>query len=397
MQHVSDVQRRARLAVRHGLAPAHRHPDIATATRAMTAWHATEAYTVHLGLAARVEGLTPQEVEDELFVRRGLVKQLAMRRTLFAFAPEMLPAVWGSAAARTAGNEEKAIKKAALASGLTTDPEAWWAEVSEVALTRIGEVGEVPSSGVAALDPRLEGRLVVGSGNWTNEVPLGPKVLIVLGAQGKVVRTGNTGHWRLARPTWGVTAQVLPEVAEPLTSAQGYVELLRSWLWTFGPGTETDMVWWLGSTKTAVRAALADLGAVQVSLDSGDVGWLLPDDLDDVPVPEPWVALLPVLDPTLMGWKQREFHLDPADVPYLFDSNGNGGTTAWVDGRVVGCWVQDGDGRVQVVLRPEHRAEVGEQALAALEVEARRLESFLDGTVIASVYSSQQMKGARLP
>ena len=51
-----------------------------------------------------------------------------------------------------------------------------------------------------------------------------------------------------------------------------------------------------------------------------------------------------------MGWKSRAFYLDPGHVPHLFDSNGNAGTTAWVDGRVVGCWVQDADGVVDVRL-----------------------------------------------
>ena len=120
-------------------------------------------------------------------------------------------------------------------------------------------------------------------------------------------------------------------------------------------------------------------------------GWVLPDDLEDVPEPEPWAALLPVLDPTTMGWKQREFHLDPDDVPYLFDSNGNGGTTAWWDGRVVGCWVQDDDGVVEVALRHD----VGSDAVAALAVEAERLTAWLDGQRVSTVYASPQMKAAR--
>ena len=50
-----------------------------------------------------------------------------------------------------------------------------------------------------------------------------------------------------------------------------------------------------------------------------------------------------------MGWKQRAFYLDADDVAHLFDPNGNAGTTAWWDGAVVGCWVQDADGVVAVV------------------------------------------------
>lgn len=116
------------------------------------------------------------------------------------------------------------------------------------------------------------------------------------------------------------------------------------------------------------------------------------DDRADEPV-GPWVALLPVLDPTTMGWKQREFYLDPAYTPYLFDTNGNGGTTAWVDGRIVGCWVQDDDASVRVV----PTADLTTRDRKRLDVEAERLTAFLDGVTISSVYKSREMKGERLP
>ena len=45
-----------------------------------------------------------------------------------------------------------------------------------------------------------------------------------------------------------------------------------------------------------MRKAVA-AGAVEVDLD-GVPGLVLPDDLDPVPAPEPWVALLLALDPT---------------------------------------------------------------------------------------------------
>ena len=133
---------------------------------------------------------------------------------------------------------------------------------------------------------------------------------------------------------------------------------MRRWLRSFGPGTEADLVWWLGATKAAVRRALGELGAVEVGLSDG-TGYLLPDDVDDDPEPEPWAALLPVLDPTTMGWKQRDFYLDPEDRPFLFDTNGNGGSTAWWCGRIVGCWVQDPDGVVVVVPRGDRRRGAG--------------------------------------
>jgi hypothetical protein len=114
--------------------------------------------------------------------------------------------------------------------------------------------------------------------------------------------------------------------------------------------------------------------------------------VDDAEV-DPWPALLPVLDPTIMGWKGRDFYLEGGDRAYLFDRNGNAGTTAWWNGRVVGCWVQEPDATVRVVAR---RA-LGTDAERALAAEAERLTAWLGGTLVTSVYASVQQRGLRLP
>ena len=74
-------------------------------------------------------------------------------------------------------------------------------------------------------------------------------------------------------------------------------------------------------------------------------GVVLADDVDEVRAPDPWVALLPALDPTTMGWKHRDFLLGPHRAE-LFDVNGNGGPTVWADGRIVGGWAHRDDGEV---------------------------------------------------
>ncbi|MBA3782928.1 MAG: winged helix DNA-binding domain-containing protein [Nocardioides sp.] len=395
MRHVTPAERRTRLARRHAVSPAHRVSDVVAATRAMTVLHATEAHTVHLSLAARVDGLTTADTDRALYVDRSLVKQLAMRRTLFVFPRDLLPATWGSASARVAEFERRRISKDVVAIGWATDSEAWLDEAGHAVLALVGasDVG-LGATEIRALVPSLAGKVSMSPGTkWGGELPIAPRVLTWLGARAEIVRGVNTGHWRTNRPRWVSMADWLGERPDPLSKDDGYAELVRRWLGTFGPGTETDLVWWLGSTKAAVRRALAALHAVEVSLDEGQTGWLLPDDLEPVPDVEPWAALLPVLDPTTMGWKQRDFYLDPGHAPYLVDRAGNAGTTAWVDGRVVGCWVQDDDATVRVVLRED----VGSDALARLEVEAERLTGWLDGQQINSVYKSQLMRGERLP
>ena len=171
------------------------------------------------------------------------------------------------------------------------------------------------------------------------------RLLTILAAAGDVVRGRNAGHWRISRPLWTSMASWLGEAMTPIESEAGYAEVVRHWLWTFGPATEADLVWWLGLDEDR-----GPQGAVRCRGGSGRCwrtdrpGGCCPADTADLEAPpqaEPWVALLPTLDPTTMGWRERAFYLDRAHTPYLFDSAGNGGTTVWVNGRIVGCWVQD--------------------------------------------------------
>ena len=396
MRIIEDDERRARLARRHGLVGG--YPDVVSATWAMTVLHATEAATVHLALWARVPGVARTDVDAALYDDRTLVKQLAMRRTLFVFPRELLPAAWGSAAARVALQQRKLLVTRVAGAGLAPDPDAWIDAVSAEVLAAMADGVPRTTRELRDLVPALEGRLAIGSPDkkWSGEFPVGAWVMTNLGAEGRVVRGVNAGHWRLNKPTWVRTDRWLGEELDPdavaWPSDKGYAELVRRWLATFGPGTESDIVWWLGATKTIVRQALADVGAVAVGLDGGAAGWVLPDDLGPVEPVAPWAALLPTLDPTVMGWKERSFYLDPADTPYLFDTNGNAGNTAWWDGRVVGCWVQDDDAGVRVVLRHD----VGAEATAALEAEADRLTRWLDGVRVVNVYASPQMTAERL-
>jgi hypothetical protein len=84
------------------------------------------------------------------------------------------------------------------------------------------------------------------------------------------------------------------------------------------------------------------------------------------------VALLPGLDPTTMGWKDRRWYLDAEVGSRVVDRNGNAGPTIWVDGRVVGSWVQRKDGTIALGWLadvPRARRDQVEASARALEVE----------------------------
>lgn len=391
MRHITDDERRARLAVRHALAEHTRLPDALSATRAMTVLHATEPATVHLSLAARVDGLSTAAVDAELYDERSLVKQLAMRRTLFVFPRDLLPAAWGSAAARVAATQRPRLTKDVERSGIAADGVRWLETACAAIEARLAGGDELSAQELREDLPELEGRVVVTPEKaYGGAFPVAPRVLTVLGAEARVVRGHNATHWRGTRPRYAAMAHWLGERPEPWGSREGYAELVRRWLRTFGPGTSADLRWWLGATGAAVTAALSDVEAVEVSLDGGATGWVLPDDLDPVAYDEPWAALLPVLDPTSMGWQERRFLLGPHGSA-LFDRNGNAGTTAWWNGRAVGCWVQDADGVVRVV----PAEPLSGDAQRALASEAARLTAWLGGVRVSSVYSSPLMKQGR--
>ncbi len=119
----------------------------------------------------------------------------------------------------------------------------------------------------------------------------------------------------------------------------------------------------------------------------GVVGHALPDDLEPEPPGDRWCALLPGLDVTTMGWQDRGWYLGEHQGQ-VFDRNGNGGPTAWCDGRIVGGWTQDGAGRVVLQLVEK----VDATASKALARKAKELTHWLDGIRIAPRFPSPLSK-----
>ena len=373
------------MARRHALAPQHRVADAAAATSAMTALHATEPATPYLSLFARIDSFARADMDHVLFESKSLVKQLAMRRTLFVFPRDLLPAAVSSPSARVAQQEAAKLIKDLERSQITDDGASWMTTASDAVLRRLAGGAELGAMELRKSLVELSGQVSRYEHKTYGAVlHVAPRVLTWLSAKGDVVRTRNAGHWRTSRPLWTRMDDWLGAPIIRCKESEGYATLVGRYLRTFGPVTERDLVWWFGATKSAMRQALSDLGAVQVRLERAQTGWVLPEDVDPEPPVEPWAALLPALDPTTMGWKDRDFYVDPDFAPAVFDFAGNAGTTAWWDGRIVGAYVQDNAGQIELIVP----TDPGPAGWRALEAEAERLGNWLDGEKLSSLYKS---------
>jgi Winged helix DNA-binding domain len=386
---IEVAERRARLAHRHRLAPRHRAADVVEAARSMVCLHGTDPATVYLSAWARVEDMARADMDRALYEDRSLVKHLAMRRTLFVFPREALGIAQAGASNRVADSERRRLIRDVEKAGLQKNGERWLARASDEVMAALSDGREATSSELRKQIPSLEGSIRYGQGkSWGGQLPVGPRVLTTLSAAGRVLRASNDGAWTTSRPRWASTKSWLGEEIVEIPEDEGVAGLVEGWLRAFGPGTVADMRWWLGSTVAAVRKALADLNAVEVDLD-GKAGYLLPDDVEASNTVEPWGALLPPLDPTTMGWFERDWYLGPYREQ-LFDTNGNAGPTVWWEGRIVGGWMQSEGGEVVLQMLED----VGRDATSAIEREAARLTEWLGGVRVLPRFPSPLARAA---
>lgn len=368
MRTITDEQRRVRLARRQLLLPSERTRSITDIAGALVALHSTDPVTVYLSIAARSNNLTVTDVERALYDDRCVIRHHAMRRTLWVTTPTVAELAHAACTRKIAAVERR------KSADFVADA-AWFDE----AVQQVVEfVGDAPLSTRAIGDalPDLKREIVYGAGTRNEATGSAHTRAVLLAAfDGALIRGRPAGTWIGSQYAW-VASRAWSRVDWGRhDQLAGMTGLVRAWLERFGPGTLADIVWWTGSTKTLVRQALATLDVEPVQLSSGE-GIGLSDDLDDLGPGGAWVAVLPALDPTPMGWKQRSWYLDDETTTRVVDRYGNIGPTVWADGRIVGGWVQRPDGALAIELT---RA-VTDDHRSMIDVEIARLRSFIGET-----------------
>jgi hypothetical protein len=383
MQTISVEERRRRLARRHHLAaPVGGINEVAAD---LVGLHSSDPVTVYLSAWARVDGLSVEDVDLALYDHRSLLRMLGMRRTMFV-VPRDLATVMDAACTRGYAPGERRRLVGLLEDQLVDgDGSAWLDEVLAKTMAALEHRGQATARELTADVPELGRKIAYGQGTFG----LSTRILFLLATERRIIRARPLGTWKSSQYRWTPLAQWVPGGLEEVEREDAIRSLVERWLRSFGPGTLKDLTWWTGWTVADARSALEAVKAVEVELTDG-IGYVLPGDEDPDGETGEWVALLPGLDPTVMGWKERAWYLN-GHGEQLFDTNGNAGPTVWWNGSIVGGWAQRPDGEVVFELVEE----VSAAAIDRIAAHAERLTEWLGGVVVKPRFATPLEKRLR--
>jgi Winged helix DNA-binding domain len=372
----SDDDRRARLVTRHRLDGSATTP--LQAVESVFVLHATDPATVYLSVLARCATATLADVAAMMYDERETVRMLAMRRTLFVVPQADVPVVHHAASLGVAANQRRVLLRNLeiydLDPDIAGDHEEWLDDVMASVERACAARGVATAMQLTKDEPRLATALVPSSGKkWDVRRAVGSSILTLMAVEGRLVRGRPRGAWTSRAHTWEAADAWWPDgIPEP---SQAPARLVEAYLRRFGPATERDVAWWTGWTLGATRKAIA-------GLDTEDVGCglvLAGDTAREESMSG--AALLPALDPTPMGWKERDWFL-PGEWQSLYDSNGNIGPTIWWQGRVVGGWAVSPEGRVVARLLED----VGAEGRHAVDGAVEELQPRLEGATVRASF-----------
>ncbi len=373
MRRIGVRERRARLGARHLLASS--AATVEEAAAALVGLHSSDPATVFLSSWARVDGFEPTDLEDALYVRRSLVRMLGMRRTLFVVPVELAPVMHEACTKALIPGQRTRLIRMLEQQGVAPPGrgETWLAKVEAATLAAIAARGEATARELTADVPELGAKLTFGEGKtWAGTMGVSTRVLFLLATEGLIVRTRPLGTWTSGQYRWATTEHWLGRSARRGRPRRGVLRAPPALAAVVRAGHDD------GHPMVDRLDRRAGEGDARRPRGRARSGWATtsatcsPDDLDTVGDVDPWVALLPGLDPTTMGWKERGWYLGD-HAAELFDRNGNAGPTVWANGRAVGAWGQTDEGDVVVELF----ARLDAASRRRLDAERERLAAWL--------------------
>jgi hypothetical protein len=310
-------QVRARRLARSSLTE--RSPDLLEVVRRVGGVHAQVQASAELQLAARVDGITQEDVRDALWRDRRLVKAWTLRGTLHLHPADELP-LW-FAARRAVSPAPEGLPAWPDPNGVVHPPVSADELADLEGAVRDSFGGrpllrdELANEVVRRVGNKHEGRLRSGFAFFLSELVQGPP-------QGNKIRLARPDEWI---DGW-----------RDVDEGDALREVVRRFLWAYGPARPADFRSWFGP----VEFDMVDLEEVDVE---GRHAYVLAGDTE-FPDQQQSVRLLPEYDVYVMGFRERD-QLVPERVREQVAAHGRGRYEGpagvrflLVDGVAAGLW-----------------------------------------------------------
>ena len=212
---VTVAERRARLAVRHHLAPGERAGTVAGAVADMIALHGTDPASVYLAAWARTSRTDQAAIEHALYHERSLVRMLGMRRTVFVVPAALVPVIQAGCTDQIAERLRRQLTQVVQEAGVAPDAASWLREVGEAAVRVLAARGSATGAELAGAEPRLRTQIVAAADNpYGGAVNLTTRLLTMSpSAEGLIVRGRPRGGWTSTQFSWSVAPERAPLAA----------------------------------------------------------------------------------------------------------------------------------------------------------------------------------------
>jgi hypothetical protein len=362
----------------HCLSPRLNRQDFLQAVTRTGGIQAQVMSAAELAIWARVDGLTPEDVQSALWKDRTLIKTWAMRGTLHLLAARDLPLY---VAARSMHDDRNWLSYFTYYGITPAQYDAFIAAVPQV-LGSEPMTREQLSTAVAEHIGAPELGKILLSSSWGSlwkpsalrgDLCFGPN-------QGRNVTFVNPSSWL------GLNAKQNGPTIEPHLALQ---EIARRYLHAYGPATPQDFArWWDGSSR--LLAAKKLFQSIEDELEAVDVeGWhalALRTTIEPVQGLElsGLVNLLPLFDAYVLGdGRDIEPLLPKAHKSQVFRPQGWISAVVLVGGYIKGVWAHKSQ-RSQTIVKVHmfSPSSLTTSVRNGIEAQAERLSAFLNTKVV---------------
>jgi len=321
--------------------------------------HATGTIEPYIQLFVRAKNFEKEDLVTELFTKKTLGKIRGMRKTLFIFTKDLMEIIYP------------------FAKNLTEDRELKYLKYRNISLEDYDELSKQILN------------LLQNNEFSTSQIKQKIKtkkdlvaVISVMCDQMLLIRGKPVSSWRDRRLLYAPFKSYFPDLSlSKYTENEALTLLIERYITSYGPVTIDDIIWWSGITKKKFNSIFTQIEVELMNIRILDLDYeyfIVSKDIDSIKKSDSQlnsVNLLPLLDPYMMGYKNRERYVDMKRYDYIFDRSGNATQVILQDGLVIGIW--------DIILKPKPICklyffeDIDDNILKIITLKAKKLAAFI--------------------